>query len=217
MQTIKYAVISAAGLGSRLGLNLPKCLLEVGGRSIISYQLESLKNIPNIRMVVGFMEEKVIDHVRKIRDDILFVRNGEYTSTSNSFSLWLGTRDLRDGFLALDGDLLIPKNDFTEYIENINSKESLVAITKAKTEDAVFVDYNTQTRKIMSFTREKKFEYEWTGLAYLSGIEIEKSGKYVFNQIENILPVRGYIINCHEIDTPADLELARKNFIYEIN
>src|SRR4051794_15980534 len=36
------AVILAAGRGSRLGAQLPKCLVEVGGRLLIDHQLEAL-------------------------------------------------------------------------------------------------------------------------------------------------------------------------------
>ena len=35
MQYPKHAVILAAGLGSRLGLNIPKCLVEIDGKKII--------------------------------------------------------------------------------------------------------------------------------------------------------------------------------------
>ena len=38
MSIIKHAIISAAGMGTRLGLNLPKCLLQFSGVSIIKHQ-----------------------------------------------------------------------------------------------------------------------------------------------------------------------------------
>ncbi len=214
MQTVKHAIISAAGLGSRLDLNIPKCLVEINGRSIISYQLESLSDVPNIRVVVGFMENEVINHVLKIRDDVLFVRNPKYTSTSNAYSLWLATNNLKTDFLAVDGDLLIPKKDFKAFLDNVNPKESLVGVTRAKTEDAIFTDFNEKDRMVNFFTREKNYKYEWTGLAYLSGIEIDKKGKYVFEIIQEKLPVRGFEIVCYEVDTPSDLNLARNNFVY---
>ena len=60
MSIIKHAVISAAGMGSRLGLNMPKCLLQFSGTTIIQHQLELLKDIEDIRIIVGFMEEAQI-------------------------------------------------------------------------------------------------------------------------------------------------------------
>lgn len=89
MPTPKHAVISAAGLGSRLELNMPKCLVEIGGRKVIDYQLDLLREIEDLRIVVGFMEEAVISHVREIRNDVLFVRNPDYRTTSTlTASTW---------------------------------------------------------------------------------------------------------------------------------
>lgn len=213
MQNIEYAVISAAGLGSRLGLNIPKCLVEINGRQIIDYQLELLKDVPNIRIVVGFMEQEVIESVNKIRDDILFVRNPLYNSTTNCRSLWLGSRDIPTDYLAIDGDLLIPRTSFANFRENTRKNETLVGITKAKTEDAVFADYKKKTGDILSFSRDINYGYEWTGLVYLSGIRIEKDSKYVFNILEQSLPLKAFEIECYEVDTAFDLDKTRREFV----
>ena len=78
MQNVEHVIISCAGLGSRLGLNKPKCLVEIGGRALIDYQLDLLKDIPDIRIVVGFMEEELIEHVRSIHPNVTFIRNPDY-------------------------------------------------------------------------------------------------------------------------------------------
>ncbi|UNM06417.1 MAG: NTP transferase domain-containing protein [Holosporaceae bacterium] len=75
MQPIKHAVILAAGLGSRLGLDLPKCLVEVHGKKLIEYQLNLLSEIPNVYIVVGFKEKKSWRWQKKVRPDVIFVRN----------------------------------------------------------------------------------------------------------------------------------------------
>ncbi|MDG4128831.1 NTP transferase domain-containing protein [Pseudomonas aeruginosa] len=68
-------MISAAGIGSRLGLNKPKCLVEVGGKTLLAQHLERLAEIPNVWVVVGFQEELVIEQVRNLRRDAIIVRN----------------------------------------------------------------------------------------------------------------------------------------------
>ena len=78
MSSIKNAIISAAGMGTRLGLNIPKCLLKFNGISIIEHQLKLLKDIESVRVVVGFMEEDVIKTVKFFRNDVIFVRNPDY-------------------------------------------------------------------------------------------------------------------------------------------
>lgn len=113
MSFIKHAVICAAGMGTRLGMNMPKCLVKIGDKAIIEYQLELLKDVEDIRIVVGFMEEKVIEHVLKIRNDVIFVRNSRYQITTNAYSLSLGSKHLREPYIMLDGDLLIEKNNLT--------------------------------------------------------------------------------------------------------
>ena len=92
MSSIKHAIISAAGMGTRLGLNAPKCLLQFNGISIIQHQLDLLKDIEDVRIVVGFMEESVVKTVKAIRSDVVFVRNPFYQTTSNNYSISLGTK-----------------------------------------------------------------------------------------------------------------------------
>lgn len=217
MQNAKHAIISAAGLGSRLGLNIPKCLIEINGKPLIEYQLELLKGIEDVRIVVGFMEHKVIDCVRKLREDVVFVRNPDYKTTSNAFSVHLGTKDLKEPFIIIDGDLLIEKSSFDAFLNRCDGSNSIIGITKSKTEDAVFVTIDEKQKKMTKFHRTPKGEYEWTGIAYLKGIPIQKSGKYVFSEIEPHLPLAYHDIVCYEIDTPDDLDLAINNFDSIIN
>ena len=70
MPVVEHVIIAVAGLGSRLGLGKPKCLVELEGRPIIEYQLKLLKNIPDIRIVIGFEEFEVINTIKKIRSDV---------------------------------------------------------------------------------------------------------------------------------------------------
>ena len=166
MSIIKHAIISAAGMGTRLGLNLPKCLLQFSGVSIIKHQLELLKNIEDVRVVVGFMEEDVIKAVKSIRNDVVFVRNPNYQETSNTYSVSLATKGVTKPHILLDGDLLINKNSFNEFINEFDGKSSLVGITKATTDDAVYVELNDKA-EVIKFSRKIKSPHEWSGIACL--------------------------------------------------
>lgn len=208
---IKNAVICAAGLGSRLELDMPKCLVEVGGKMIIEYLLDVLKDVPNIRVVVGFKEEEVIKAVKSIRKDVVFVRNPNYQTTSNSYSLYLGSRDFAGPFLNIDGDMLISRTEFKKFENAIIENEDLIGVGHAYTEDAVFVELN-DNNEVVRFSRDKISDLEWTGIAYFSKIKISKEGKYVYQELENKLPIRAYKVVCFEIDTPADLDYAQNNF-----
>lgn len=208
MQPVKHAVISAAGLGSRLELNMPKCLVEVGPRRIVDYQLDLLKEIEDVRIVVGFMEDKVIDHVRNYRDDVIFVRNPDYRNTSNSYSLHLATRDLKEPFLAIDGDLLIEPASFRAFLSECNGNGSVVGITETKTEEAVFAELDATEQQVVGFSTEVRQPFEWCGVAYLKDVPVAKNTGFVFREIEKHLPLKSCRIACHEIDTPDDLNNA---------
>ncbi len=77
MSSVKSVVISCAGVGSRLGLATTKALVDVGGISIIGRQLEMLRDVEDIRVVVGYQAQDVIIEARKYRNDIIFVYNHE--------------------------------------------------------------------------------------------------------------------------------------------
>ena len=208
MQHIKHAVISCAGVGSRLGLNIPKCLVEINNRKLIDYQLDLLKNIKDVRIVVGFKELEVIAHVRKIRSDVTFVRNPNYATTSNSYSLYLASKDLQNPFITIDGDMIIHRADFRKFIvEAASSKENIICVTPAKTTEAVFAKLDSD-KKITEFSRKSVSAYEWCGIAYLYDLTISPSAGFVYKQFVSKLPMKSFEIDCYEIDTPEDLDLA---------
>ncbi len=208
MQYPKHAIVSCAGLGTRLGLDIPKCLLEIHGRTIIDRQLELLKNIEDVRVVVGFKEQLVIEHVRTVRPDVVFVRNPDYARTSNTYSLWLGSRFIKKPYVILDGDLIVNPRHFSAFLRQAaSSKRSIVGITRIKTEDAVFVQLNAQ-KQVVAFERHSSSFAEWCGIAYLAGITIEAKGDFVYRQISPYLPLPAFEFDCYEVDTPQDLDLA---------
>ena len=116
MSPIEHAVISAAGIGSRLGLNKPKCLVEVGGKTLLAQHLERLAEIPNVWVVVGFQEELVIEQVRNLRRDAIIVRNPDFDRTNTLQSIHRVSRYLDRRFLAVDGDTFIENRSFERFL-----------------------------------------------------------------------------------------------------
>lgn len=60
-------VVSAAGLGTRLGLNKPKSLVEVAGKPVLQWQLEMLRDVEDVIVVAGFQAKAVVELVRDLR------------------------------------------------------------------------------------------------------------------------------------------------------
>lgn len=105
------AVILAAGAGTRLRPltdNRPKCLLEVGGRALLDFQLEALEanGVRDVLVVTGFCAEQIVARygarVRTLYDP-------EYETTNNLHSLWSARRELAGrNVLCLHADVLFP-------------------------------------------------------------------------------------------------------------
>ncbi len=206
MNELQHAVIAAAGFGSRLNQGIPKCLVEVNGRKIIEYQLALLQDIPDIRIVVGYHAEEVIQFVGSVRPDIKFIVNEQFDSTSTLQSYYMGCRDIHDFFLLLDGDIIPQKNSFRSFLKRFSGVD-VIGAAPATTEDAVFV-HKDNSNRIVAFTRDNPSPYEWSNIALLHSDHFINENIYVYQCIERFLPVCAESIERLEIDTPADLSYA---------
>ena len=141
MSIVGHAVIAAAGVGSRLGHGIPKALIDVCGRLIIEYQLHLLRDVEDVRVVVGYHERAVIAAVRRVRADVIFVRNPAYRHTTTLQSLHLAARDLRGkSVLILDGDTVYGARSFATFLETCRERSSLVSIADEISEDPVYAN-----------------------------------------------------------------------------
>ena len=106
-------VILAAGRGTRLAPwtdTRPKCLVEVGGKPLLEYQIEALAaaGIRECVLVVGYRASQVRAHIGRWFGgvDIVYVESADYERTNNLYSLWLARHLLDDDTLLLEGDLV---------------------------------------------------------------------------------------------------------------
>mgnify|MGYP000009009798 FL=1 len=205
MQAAKSVVISCAGIGSRLGLGTTKALINIHGKSLIRWQLELFQEAEDIRVVVGFEAQKVIDEVRQYRPDAIFVFNHNYFETKTGASYHLGARDGNAYALACDGDVLVHPDDMKKLWE---AQGEWIAYADKMSEDAVFVRVDEQGA-VLSFSREAG-DYEWTGPCCLKKEHVVYTSGYVYNQLEPHLPLPGIKIRACDIDTYADYERALK-------
>ena len=108
------AIILAAGTASRLRPltdSTPKCLLKIGGRSLLQRSIDALtaNGISEIVIVTGYLHEQIESFVGRQYPGlrVTYIYNKEYSTTNNIYSLWLA-RPEADGedVLLLDSDLL---------------------------------------------------------------------------------------------------------------
>lgn len=205
MSSIKSVIISCAGLGSRLGLARTKALINIKGRSLIHWQLELLKDIEDIRIVVGFQAQEVIDEVRKLRDDVVFVYNHNYFDTKTGASFYLGAKEGNEYALSYDGDLLVHPDDISMLLKQ---KGEWIAYADKMSDDAVMVKTNS-AGDVISFSREHG-DFEWTGPCCIKKDRLRYTSGHVYNLLEPHLPMKGIKIRACDIDTYDDYTRALK-------
>ena len=125
------AVILAAGEGTRLRpytLNRPKCLVEVGGISLLDRQLAVLATQPirSIVVVGGYRVEMLK------RPDVIIRVNPRYAETNMVWTLFCAEEDL-------EGDLLLCYGDI------VYSREVLEAVLASKADIAVAIDLDWES------------------------------------------------------------------------
>ena len=111
MGRIKNCVILAAGLGSRLKPltdEIPKCLTEVNGKSIILQTIEVLEKngIDETIIVVGYLGQSIINKLgsRYMNMKLTYLWNNIYDETNSMYSAWLAREYLEKGALLIEGD-----------------------------------------------------------------------------------------------------------------
>lgn len=212
MQTVKNVVIAVAGMGTRLGMGKPKCLLEINGKTLLEYQLSLLEKVENVFLVVGFMEDDVMDCASKIRRDIIFVRNANFQHTKTLGSFYLAAKII-DGFaIFMDGDMIIEPNSFADFLENAVDKDFVIAVSKRISDDPVYCDVvqNKNGLTIRNFSYENKSDYEWANVVHMPAAQMADGSSHTFEHLQKFLPVPAKIIDRIEVDTPEDLHSAEK-------
>jgi choline kinase len=111
------SVILAAGISARLRPltdDTPKCLLRIGGKTILERTVGNLlaADLHDIVIVTGYFQERIRIFMaeRFPRLQVTYLFNERYETTNNIYSLWM-TKDVigNDGMLLLDSDILFDK------------------------------------------------------------------------------------------------------------
>ena len=115
-------VILAAGMAKRLRPltdKCPKCLLEIGGRTLLERTVDAMRNagITEFVVVTGYKEHMIRTFLEDYAQQqnaqssehltFTFLNNADYEHNNNIYSLWMATQHLRGKeFLLMDSDIL---------------------------------------------------------------------------------------------------------------
>lgn len=214
MSSIKSVIISCAGIGSRLGLGQTKALIRINGKSLIAWQLELLKEVDDVRVVIGYQANDIIEEVLKYRRDVVFVYNHRYFETKTGASFFLGAQHGKELAIEWDGDLLVHPDDVKMILD---TDSEFICYSEKSSDEAVYVQTD-EKGDVLAFSRETG-DFEWTGPACIMRDKIKYSSGNVFNQLEPYLPMKGIKIRAYDIDTYDDykrvIEITKNWKIYE--
>lgn len=135
------AVILAAGVGKRLGAvtgNRPKCLIEIGGRSLLLRYLDALLDVgvKTVVLVVGHRQELIQAAVGEAYRGLAvrYVVNEQYQRGS-LYSLWLARATFDDDLLIMDADVLCPASFMTRLVNSPHPNALLIDETVRQDEE----------------------------------------------------------------------------------
>jgi choline kinase len=109
---IEQAIVLSAGQGSRLlpvTATIPKCLIEVGGQTLLERQLAALAaaGLRRVLVVTGYRHEQVDQALRRPQPLEVETRFNPFWAVASSIgSVWMARDRLGEPFCLLNGDTL---------------------------------------------------------------------------------------------------------------
>ena len=236
------AIILAAGASKRLRPltdGIPKCLIRIGKKPILAYQLDAVDaaGIKEAVIVVGYLKHMIQEHVgnsyRNI-SSITYIENPDYDTTNTIYSLYLAGDAFRGhDFIYFNADVLMHADIVRGLVRHEGGNVLAVDYVSCGEEEVKFVT-NTDNRiiKLGKYISNEEAEGEFIGVAkFGQGITepfidrlkhySEEGQRNLFFEkaVEDVLiedtfyPLDVSHIPSIEIDYPEDLEKA-KNTIY---
>ncbi|WP_261924390.1 NTP transferase domain-containing protein [Shewanella sp. NFH-SH190041] len=209
MSIVTNAVIAAAGMGSRIGLGMPKCMIEIQGVTLLSRMLAALVGqVEHVFLVVGYRENLVAEYCRRHHPEVILVRNPDFATTNTAASYGIAARYLQGKTLFIDGDLIVNPASLAAFLQQAEDCPLLVGITPASSDNAVLVSHQGDT--ITGFTAQQgeSAAYEWANLFVGDGRVFESADGFVYESLNAFLPARCAAVELCEIDTQADYQRA---------
>ncbi len=110
---MKTGVILAAGMARRLRPltdSRPKCLLPLGGRTLLERTVDAMlqAGISRLVVVTGYLAHAITDFLTSHYPslELIFLDNSDYEHNNNIYSLWMAGQVVRgEEFLLMDSDI----------------------------------------------------------------------------------------------------------------
>jgi len=227
------AIILAAGRGSRLApltLDVPKCLVDVGGRRVIDRQIEALRwaGVEDVVVVVGYRKD---DIVGALGDSVRYREYTDFARTNNLHTLWSVRDEMEGDCFCLFADVLFDRQLLAEA-EARGDRLCMLVDTSRVREGTMRVTLDgDRLTGIGSHIRPARADGSFIGVARFSreGARslVEEMSHWIGDHFDQYYTVaidalarRGERVGFldvapgvwHELDTVADLDRARGAF-----
>jgi choline kinase len=182
------AVILAAGQSVRLRPltdSLPKCLLPMGPKTILDWQLEALQSIgvEDITLVVGYFQEKIKSHVSEHYPNlhVTYVTNEDYVTTNTLFSLKMALEQVEQDFYYLNADVVFDEEIVKRLAPHQNGGFLAIDCKQCREEEVKVTVDGTQVLEIGKHLNPDECYGEFIGVAKFSGDFVNLFRETVFN------------------------------------
>lgn len=138
------AIVISAGQGTRLlplTLQIPKCLVEVHGRTILDHQIAALRaaGIEQIVVVGGYRVEQIAEHLARGGSpaDVTLIVNPFWSVASSIGSVWAAREFLGGPFCLLNGDTIFDASVIGDALRDMRPGVNLLveAMVQAEQDD----------------------------------------------------------------------------------
>jgi len=161
------AIIFAAGVGKRLQAvtqGQPKCLVEIGGQTLLSRHVECLHHlgVSPIVLVVGFAQEAIREAMAADFSsmDIRWVVNEQFVRGSIT-SLWAARHEMDDDAILMDADVLYAPEILARLVRSSQSSALLMDETVQQVSEECMIA--AQDGRVLSLSKKLPAHYQEAG------------------------------------------------------
>ena len=190
-------VILAAGMAKRLRPltdTKPKCLLEVGGKTLLQRTVEAMAmaDITEFVVVTGYRADQIRDFLTAHFPQFTFhfLHNADYEHNNNIYSLWMAMSEVRgQDFLLMDSDILC---DPAAVVRIAQEPESALAVNRHELGDEemkVVVDSEGHITEISKTCRPEDAMGESVGIEHVT----PDYSRALFQELDQMIEREGLI------------------------
>ena len=210
-------IILAAGVSRRLyplTYNQPKCLLDVGEKAIIDYQIQALQEsgLNRIVVVVGYYRERLMEYLQSQYPevDFQFIVNHHFFETNTAYSVYLCREEFENGpFILMNADVLYPRPVMKRIVDSEHDSVLAVEVKPCGREEVKVIE--GASKRIVAIGKELIQENalgEFIGVAKFS----ESFSRLFAESLEKLIQAGG---KADYFEAAIHRMLSKTNLYYE--